>query len=222
MRYLTRGQAMTTLKQLLNCSLYDEEGKEKGRINEALYDKSSKKCLMSIDNAVYSADKIEYSDIGITGNNLQPLSGVYPAILGKTVYESTGKILGTISDAEVNKSANIVKLILEDGRQFSRGRIAAIDDIVLIKAPKPAVKKQKRGEQEQETKIVSVTAAPKEIRTTRRRYGDFNFLIGKTADKNITNFYGEIMIHTGKTVTQEVLRQAKISGKLIELCLHVK
>ena len=56
----------------------------------------------------------------------------------------------------------------------------------------------------------------------KRRYGDFSFLIGKTADKNITNFYGEVMIRVGDKVTVAILRQAKLAGKLIELCLHSK
>lgn len=56
----------------------------------------------------------------------------------------------------------------------------------------------------------------------RRRYGNFNFLLGKIADKTIVNFQGEVMIKKKETVTKEVLRQAKISGKLIELYLHVE
>ena len=56
----------------------------------------------------------------------------------------------------------------------------------------------------------------------RRRYGNFNFLLGKTADKTIVNFQGEVMIKKSEKVTKEVLRQAKISGKLIELYLHVE
>ena len=56
----------------------------------------------------------------------------------------------------------------------------------------------------------------------RRRYGNFNFLLGKIADKTIVNFQGEVMIKKSEKVTRDVLRQAKISGKLIELYLHVE
>ena len=55
-----------------------------------------------------------------------------------------------------------------------------------------------------------------------KRYGNFNFLLGKTVDKTIVNFQGEVMIKKAEKVSKDVLRQAKISGKLIELCLHVE
>lgn len=72
------------------------------------------------------------------------------------------------------------------------------------------------------TAVKQSTKKNAEPRYPKRRYGDFSFLIGKVADKNITNFYGEVMIKVGDKVTSATLRQAKIAGKLIELCLHAK
>lgn len=78
------------------------------------------------------------------------------------------------------------------------------------------------------TEISVPTPAQKEKPTNfgnrriRRHYGDFNFLIGKTVDKNIVNFQGELMLKKGDAITKDVLRQAKISGKLIELYLHIE
>ncbi|MCM1289484.1 MAG: hypothetical protein NC132_02385 [Corallococcus sp.] len=58
--------------------------------------------------------------------------------------------------------------------------------------------------------------------TIRRKYGDFSFLIGKSVDKTVVNFQGEVMIKQHETITRDVLRQAKISGKLLELYLHIE
>lgn len=59
-------------------------------------------------------------------------------------------------------------------------------------------------------------------KTMRRKYGDFSFLVGKSVDKTMFNFQGEVMIKQHETITWEVLRQAKIAGKLLELYLHIE
>lgn len=64
-----------------------------------------------------------------------------------------------------------------------------------------------------------VTAREKNM---RRKYGDFSFLIGKSVDKTMFNFQGEVMIKQHEIITTEVLRQAKIAGKLLELYLHIE
>ncbi len=71
--------------------------------------------------------------------------------------------------------------------------------------------------QAQAVSVGNVTASK-----IRRAYGDFNFLIGKTVDKTVVNFQGEVMIRQHETVTKDILRQAKVSGKLLELYLHIE
>lgn len=218
---------MTTLKQLLNCALYDENQKKLGQITDVMFDKSVGKCLLVTDDGIYYADKLKCNDKGIVASNIQPTDNAYPSLLNKTVYDLFGVKLGVIADAIIGKKTNVIKLILDNGIPYTRGRIAAINDIMLIKRQKSAQKKEKRkreqaqicASEQPKVKTADITA---NNRSVRRRYGDFSFLLGKTADKNITNFFGEVMIRRGEIVTQEVLRQAKISGKLIELCLHVK
>jgi len=84
---------------------------------------------------------------------------------------------------------------------------------------------------ESNTKHENATAAEKEKtmplvaisdKSIRRRYGDFSFLIGKSVDKTVVNFQGEVMIRQHETITRDILRQAKISGKLLELYLHIE
>ncbi len=213
-----------TLKQLTGCNIYDENKLPIGQVREVMFDKKTGKCLLEIDGKAYYVDKLDDRDEYVVAHNLQEADEKRPTILDKAVYDVLGRQLGTASDGIVNKTATLCKLILDNGKQFSKGRIACADDIILIKAPKPSKSKPK---QKKEHMQICTNAQPTEntVKTPsamRRRYGDFTFLIGKTADKNIVNFYGEIMIHRGDKVTAETLRQAKISGKLIELCLHAK
>ena len=219
---------MTTLNQLLNCALYDEQGTRLGQVSDALLNKKSGKCLLAVNSSVYGADKFKFNDDGVVGVNMRDANGEYPSVVGKGAYDMTGKLLGIVADGIVGKTTNVVKLILDNGKQCTRGQIASVKDIVLIKTVKSPTKKKAKTKTEQVKKHAEVEVKRKEVDTTvnartyKRRYGDFSFLLGKTADKNITNFFGEVMIHCGETVTLDVLRQAKLGGKLIELCLHVK
>lgn len=217
---------MTTLKKLTNCNLQDENGTILGQPQEILFDKSSGKCLFAVNSSVYAADSItDYTETIIT-SKLHADIGAYPFIVGKTAYDASGKRLGTVTDAIIGKTAVINKLILDNGQLYGRGRISAVGEIVIIKivkSPQQKVKRQKK--QVNISADVQISASENETAdkaiTIRRRCGDFSFLLGKTADKNITNFFGEIMIRHGDKVTVDILRQAKLSGKLIELCLHV-
>lgn len=76
---------------------------------------------------------------------------------------------------------------------------------------------QRTGTKEQGMRIAFVGD-----KTIRRKYGDFSFLIGKSVDKTVVNFQGEVMIRQHETITRDILRQAKISGKLLELYLHIE
>lgn len=219
---------MTTLKQLLTCDVYDENEIRLGQVRDVAYDKNGGKCLPILDDKVYTVDKLAQSCKSLVASNAQQTANTFPTITNKTAYDTSGNRLGVVADATIGKTMTIGKIILEDGRQYSRGRIAAVNDIVLIKPSKPKAAKEKKRKAAQTSICANEQPAPKSTQTAvctqaaKRRYGDFSFLLGKTADKIITNFFGEVMIRAGETVTQDVLRQAKLGGKLIELCLHVK
>ena len=139
----------------------------------------------------------------------------------KAAYDTSGKYLGKLADVEIGNTCKIAKIHLDDGSVFSRGRLYAVGDVLLIRTRTP-VKAANKPKNSQKTP----TNGGKKLTTAQwlqnRRYGDFSFLIGKTVDKTITNFQGELMIKQGERVTNTILRQAKVSGKLIELCLHAK
>ena len=159
------------------------------------------------------------------------------------VYDLNGKFLGELENAEFTPKLTLKKLWVKDV-EFARGQIYSVGDAIIIKAKTPR-QLLRQSAPRKKTQKTATTATPAQADATsqapiaqtavtalqfatkptgriRRRYGDFNFLLGKVVDKTIVNFQGEVMIKKTEKVTKEVLRQAKISGKLIELCLHVE
>ena len=47
-----------------------------------------------------------------------------------------------------------------------------------------------------------------------------SFLVGRRCDKNILNRFNEIIVRQGGAITPETVREAKLSGKLLELSMH--
>lgn len=222
------------LSKLLNCAVYDENGTAKGVVGDVKYDVETNKCMPVIDGVIYDVDGIKASKTQVTIRGAKTPTGEYTALIGKEIYDASGKRLGVIADAAFYDADMRLKEIAQDnGERYVKSRIFGINDVAIIKVAKPKksnkpVKnehidirasddiKQKSAKKEPDKAV-----APAQSVRMRRRYGDFSFLLGKTADKSITNFYGEVMVRAGETVTSEILKQAKLSGKLIELCLHV-
>lgn len=216
------------IKRLLNCEVYDENATLLGKTRDVTFDKSTGKCLLNVDETVYAVDNMSVTQKRITASNLQKTETRGATLLDKPVYDTTGKLLGNIVNASLGKNVTLFAVYCDNGERYARGRIAAANDIVIIKANQPAktataVQNPHKNicATKQEQTTISLTPANTQY-PVRRRYGDFSFLLGKTVDKNITNFFNEVMIRAGEVVTYKTLRQAKMSGKLIELCLHAK
>lgn len=166
---------------------------------------------------------------------------------GQEVFDTNGKRLGNVEKVELTGKGELLTLTVA-GKILRKNKVWSVGDVLLIKEKsarqceaenkrklaqnaRQSEKPSDTSETTERTKGVSVIAPvalpngqTEELSFTvgniRRRYGDFCFLIGRTADKNIVNFQGELMIKCGECITKEILRQAKIFGKLIELYLH--
>lgn len=190
-----------------------------GEIGGIAYSKG-RGCAIVTAEGQYQAEKI--FSVKDAVSVVQPLQvcDYQPLQLGKIAYDTTGKYLGTLSEVEIGNSLKLAYAHLDDKTAVSRGKIYAVGDVLLIRAKTPPHKTPaKRAKSGDKMTAKSKVAAHW---LQNRRYGDFSFLIGKTVDKTITNFQGELMIKQGQKVTNTILRQAKVSGKLIELCLHTK
>ena len=194
-----------------------------GKITGIAWSKQSGNCAIITDEGRWSAEKIFSVKDAVSVLAPAPAENYGELTLGKTAYDTTGKYLGKLAEVELGNTLKIGYAHLDDGSTFSRGKLYALGDVLLIRARTPINKrtgKQTKSKNEQTTSNGKKLTAAHWLQN--RRYGDFSFLIGKTVDKTITNFQGELMIKQGERVTNTILRQAKVSGKLIELCLHTK
>ena len=215
---------MYKISEIVGKKLIDvNTARDLGIISGIAWSKQAGNCAIITDEGRFSAAKIFSVKDAVSVLEIQPAEDYEELAIGKPAYDTTGKYLGTLKEIEFGNTLKICYAHLDDGTAFSRGKLYALKDVMLIRARTPTAKlaaKRKTGEEQ------TATASGKKYTTARwlqnRRYGDFSFLIGKTVDKTITNFQGELMIKQGERVTNTILRQAKVSGKLIELCLHTK
>ena len=195
--------------------------KDLGAICGVAWSKQAGNCAIVTDGGSWSAEKIFSVKDAVSLLTPIPADGYTELTMNKPAYDTTGKYLGKLAEVELGSTLKIGCLHLDEGSVFSRGKIYAVGDVLLIRARTPV-----KGANKAQKAHKEPLNGSKKLTTARwlqnRRYGDFSFLIGKTVDKTITNFQGELMIKQGERVTNTILRQAKVSGKLIELCLHTK
>lgn len=222
---------MLKFGELVEKNLIDANStQDLGEIVDIVWDKPSGKCAFVTGAGAFVADKVTCTKGAVTVIGATA-TDVGETLIGKFAYDTTGKTLCQVTDVEFGKTMKLAKIHLND-TIYTKGKIYAVKDVLLIRAPKPPRPKKVEVTEDTPTPITSdeqsTTHPSPENRATNvrwnqnRKYGDFSFLIGKVTDKTITNFQGEVMIKHGVRVTHDVLRQAKISGKLIELCLHAK
>lgn len=204
--------------QLLHKEIIDADNQKRlGVLTAVAYDKPNNRCLFVTEGKTYSADKILARDCIFATNPVE--TDAKPVIYANVrVYDTAARFKGEIVDCELGKTMKLAAIRLSDDTRLTRGRIYALGDILIVKNNKSKPSKRTSVTQATPIDIPSNT----ETHKFNKKYGDFSFLLGKVADRSITNFQGETMIKRGETITRDLLRQAKISGKLIELCLHVK
>lgn len=218
---------MYKISELVGKNLLDVNSAEDfGQISDYVYDKTTGVGAFDTDTGRYGAEKI-FSVKDAVSVIATTKTDVGEKLVGKVAYDTTGKYLGKIYEVEFGNTLKPTKITLIDGTEYGRGKIYAVKDVALIRARMPLSKKPvatatKATAQSNATKQKLKQKAVYSRWMQVRKYGDFSFLIGKVTDKTITNFQGEVMVKNGEKVTADVLRQAKISGKLIELCLHTK
>lgn len=201
------------LSWMLSKIVTDEERK-RGVIDDVCWQKGQP-CLLKIDGKTWRADRIKAKADGIFANLVQ--DEFLPTLkMGKQMYDTDGKLLGLLQDAEITSTLKLKSLTLANGNVIALSKIVANNDIITVRTNKPKKQKQPKRTPATEPTTAQPIVAPK------RKSGDFSFLVGKVVDKNIFNFLGELMIREGNVVTREVYLKARAFGKLTELCLHTK
>ena len=220
---------MLKISELVDKNLLDvNSARDFGKIVDVSWDKQSGTCAFATVEGVFVAEKVfSVKDAVSVVDAIAADEG--ERLVDKLAYDTTGKLLGKIVDVEFGNTLKLSKIYLNDDTAYNRGKIYAVKDVMLIRAKTPVRAKKYTAKltaaESAATDTDDRTSVKKSTTASwlqNRKYGDFSFLIGKVADKSITNFQGEVMIKYGERVTHDTLRQAKVSGKLIELCLHTK
>ena len=123
------------------------------------------------------------------------------------VYDTRGKHLGLVYETEFDKNYK-VKRIMCRGGNITPKRITAISKDTILVKPLPNI--QKSGE--------NAEPPPDRQRVTSIRTGVF--LIGRKCDKTVLDKNNEVIVRKDTAITAEVLKKARINGKLLELSLH--
>lgn len=209
---------MHKITELIGKKLIDvDTARDLGQIRGVAWSKAVGNCAIVTDGGTFKAEAIFAVKDATSIVKAEATDDYADLTLGKIAYDTTGKYLGALAEVEIGNTMKIGAIRLNDGTSFTRGKLYALGDVLLIRARTPSATASKKVKSKKRTgkKVFAPWLQ-------NRRYGDFSFLIGKIVDKTITNFQGELMIKQGERVTNTILRQAKVSGKLIELCLHTK
>ena len=191
--------------------------------------------LLQSDRCVFGATKMKVTDV-VALQDLQAKEQLPTLHLGKHVYNTLGLFVGQVQDVELSSTLKLKNLTLTNGTTVPLSQIIANNDIITIKAHLPKKAKRKpallqeratqNGTSNQTTNGQVDVAHQQSIAQTalapKRKSGDFSFLVGKVVDKNICNFWGELIIKKGEVVTKRCYLKARAFGKLTELCLHIK
>jgi len=215
---------MYTLSQIIGKTAIDKNnGGELGRIDGIGFDKWQKKYAVIIDGKYVSYQKA-YVKRTVTLEDTEVIPPLPMLKADTSAYDVAANYLGKTIEYGFSKTLKPTLVTLDNGAVYSSGKIHALGDVLLIKntVKKRSVKSAEKRTEQKKQQCNQIYPTNGKSRRPNKKYGDFTFLIGKIVDKNITNFQGETMIKRGESVNKDILRQAKISGKLIELCLHAK
>lgn len=182
---------MLTLTKLLGKTIIDNDNLQLGTLTELRLDKPEWKCAVATASGIFSSDNLkidgEYIQVSNTDNNSYNIL----LNLGKTVYDVNGNLLGNITDIELNKSMRLVNVVVSNGEKYSRGKIRALGDVMLVKLPteKNADKEPDRKTKKTNKTVLkknndlvieskSAKALPQQPYPNKRKYGDFSFFAG--------------------------------------------
>lgn len=97
-------------------------------------------CLLLVQDKTFGVDKIKVKD-ALIATNLRQVDAPTPMLhWGKKVYDTYGKLLGQIADAELGSTLKLKSLLLSNGTKIALSQIVANNDIVTVRANKPKKK----------------------------------------------------------------------------------
>lgn len=147
-----------------------------------------------------------------TADNLSPYDGRVFNPVNFDVFDVKGRHLGIVSEILFTKNYR-VKSIVCRGESISPARLISHSDDTLVVKERAARKKQPEPAGAERSSAAKTDGRPTAMITG-------SFLVGRRCDKNILNRFNEIIVRQGGAITPETVREAKLSGKLLELSMH--
>ena len=101
-----------------------------------------KSCSLQCGESFLGADKVKVKD-NVVCDNLQSLPPLPKLKIEKSVYDTDGKLLGTVQDVELTTTLKVKSLLLDNGVIVATSKIIANNDIITVKSAKPKKAKKK-------------------------------------------------------------------------------
>lgn len=169
-------------------------------------------------------------------------TGLIRSLIGRPVFTAAGRTKGALDDVVFGSKGRVTGLTA-GGETFSPSSFGSFGDALLLKSsarrktprvPFPEAKEDAPvrtlaaadGEATQAVYPRDAIAPPPilpeaaESFTPQRIIADYNFLIGRTLERDILSFAGERLAGKGERVTVRTVETARRHGKLIDLTLY--
>ncbi len=131
-------------------------------------------------------------------------------------YQSDGVDLGVITDAELDEKFNVSNFITST--KVVKNNIAKItNQLVIFNCENFEIKTYRFAPKVKEIKQQNTTITSNATPNTNN-----NFLVGRKVTKDIFSFNNELLVKAGTTVTERIVRIARLNGKLRELALNLQ
>lgn len=189
---------MMYINRMRGKSLVDiSNGNRYGHIVNLLFDNQLQNlAVIETTSGCFSVEKLHSCNSVVTASGCKEVTKCGTTAVGKEVLTQSGKRVAVVTDVIIDQT---VKKILTNNKAIAPNKIQIAGDVILLK------RNQKK-------------VAP-QCTNTAKCSGNFNFLVGRRADKTILN-NNEVIVKQHATITADVVKRATQYGKLIELSLH--
>ena len=147
--------------------------------------------------------------------------------INMSVFDTDGKRLGRLKDFDFDENGKITDIYSEKGKEdweiiIISPQMTVVKGNKSLKVKKEKNIKTKLKEIYVDEKAGETVCKEEKITTPKRVVSDYSFLLGRQVIKDIFLKNMEILAKAGNTITTEIVKQAGMHGKLVELTVNSK
>lgn len=193
-----------------------KQGKNCGMITNMLFDEALQKAthLLLFDQTestyhtvpVEKVEKMQGDAVTILdADDVSAFDGWVFNPVNFDVFDVNGLHVGIINEVVFSKNFEVKYMQCRDRRITPDKVLARSNGTMVIKA---APKRREPAPPKQNTP------------PARQNMGSGSFMLGRKCDKTLLNRFNEVIIRQNGVITADVIRKAKLHGKLLELSMH--